>query len=169
MCGALHYALVALHIRIQTAAAYERLGERREALEGIRSAMQDAAPDGFAIPFAENAQDLLEVYRALARGTKAPFAALILELSDRKLSQQEARKGPAALSQELQSLSERELCVAQLIAARKSNREIAETLYLSEGTVKQYINRIYSKLQLEGTAQEKRRALRELLQENAQG
>ena len=169
VCGALHYALVALHIRIQTAAAYERLGERREALEGIRSAMQDAAPDGFAIPFAENAQDLLEVYRALARGTKAPFAALILELSDRKLSQQEARKGPAALSQELQSLSERELCVAQLIAARKSNREIAETLYLSEGTVKQYINRIYSKLQLEGTAQEKRRALRELLQENAQG
>ena len=169
VCENLHYALVALHIRIQTAAACERLGNRREALERIRSAMQDAAPDGFAIPFAENAQDLLEVYRALARGTKAPFAALILELSDRKLSQQEARKGPAALSQELQSLSERELCVAQLIAARKSNREIAETLYLSEGTVKQYINRIYSKLQLEGTAQEKRRALRELLQENAQG
>ena len=42
---------------------------------------------------------------------------------------------------------------------RRTNREIAEALYLSEGTVKQYINRIYSKLQLTGSAQEKRRAL----------
>lgn len=45
------------------------------------------------------------------------------------------------------------------MAGRRTNREIAEALYLSEGTVKQYINRIYSKLQLTGSAQEKRRAL----------
>ena len=45
------------------------------------------------------------------------------------------------------------------MAERRTNREIAEALYLSEGTVKQYINRIYSKLQLTGSAQEKRRAL----------
>ena len=63
-------------------------------------------------------------------------------------------------------LSERERSVAQLMALRKTNREIAETLFLSEGTVKQYINRIYSKLQLTGTAQEKRRALTALLQKN---
>ena len=44
-------------------------------------------------------------------------------------------------------------------AERRTNREIAEALFLSEGTVKQYINRIYSKLQLTGSAQEKRRAL----------
>ena len=56
--------------------------------------------------------------------------------------------------------------MAQLMALRKTNREIAEALYLSEGTVKQYINRIYSKLQLTGTAQEKRRALTALLQKN---
>ena len=31
MCGAMHYALVALHIRIQTAAAYEMLGKHGEA------------------------------------------------------------------------------------------------------------------------------------------
>ena len=66
----------------------------------------------------------------------------------------------------LRELSERERSVAQLMALRKTNREIAETLFLSEGTVKQYINRIYSKLQLTGTAQEKRRALTALLQKN---
>ena len=66
----------------------------------------------------------------------------------------------------LRELSESERSVAQLMALRKTNREIAETLFLSEGTVKQYINRIYSKLQLTGTAQEKRRALTALLQKN---
>ena len=59
----------------------------------------------------------------------------------------------------LRELSERELSLARLMAERRTNREIAEALYLSEGTVKQYINRIYSKLQLTGSAQEKRRAL----------
>ncbi len=29
-----------------------------------------------------------------------------------------------------------------------SNKEIAQSLFLSEGTVKQYINQIYSKLQI---------------------
>ena len=66
----------------------------------------------------------------------------------------------------LRELSERELSLARLMAGRRTNREIAETLFLSEGTVKQYINRIYSKLQLTGTAQEKRRALTALLQKN---
>ena len=56
--------------------------------------------------------------------------------------------------------------LARLMAERRTNREIAEALFLSEGTVKQYINRIYSKLQLTGTAQEKRRALTALLQKN---
>ena len=59
----------------------------------------------------------------------------------------------------LRELSERELSLARLMAGRRTNREIAEALFLSEGTVKQYINRIYSKLQLTGSAQEKRRAL----------
>ena len=63
------------------------------------------------------------------------------------------------VSKALRELSERELSLARLMAGRRTNREIAEALYLSEGTVKQYINRIYSKLQLTGSAQEKRRAL----------
>ena len=165
VCENLHYALVALHIRIQTAAAYEQLGNRLEAGKLLRQAMQDAAPDGFALPFAENAAYLHELLRVLDRERADDFTARVLALAELRQSQQEAKQPPSALSPALQTLSERELCVAQLIAARKSNREIAETLYLSEGTVKQYINRIYSKLQLDGTAQEKRRALRELLQE----
>lgn len=67
--------------------------------------------------------------------------------------------GGESFPRALRELSERELSLARLMAGRRTNREIAEALYLSEGTVKQYINRIYSKLQLTGSAQEKRRAL----------
>ena len=50
----MHYALVALHLRIQTAAAYAQLGKREEARAWLAEALADAAPDGFVMPFVEN-------------------------------------------------------------------------------------------------------------------
>ena len=47
-----------------------------------------------------------------------------------------------------------------------TNREIAERLFLSEGSVKQYINQIYSKLHIEGDPRAKRRQLAELFSQN---
>jgi two-component system NarL family response regulator len=44
-------------------------------------------------------------------------------------------------------LTERERTVLQEMAQGKSNREIAETLFLAEGTVKNYVSVIISKLQ----------------------
>ena len=107
----------------------------------------------------------MEHYTALLRERETPLLKQICALSARWISGRDAMT-QAHLPQPPGDLSERELSVAGLIAARKTNREIAETLYLSEGTVKQYINRIYSKLHLTGTAQEKRRALSALLQKN---
>ena len=49
------------------------------------------------------------------------------------------------------------------MSQRLTNRELAEKLFLSEGSVKQYINQIYSKLQIEGDARSKRRRLLALL------
>ena len=46
----------------------------------------------------------------------------------------------------LDPLKERELEILKLIAAGLSNREIANTLFLTEGTVKSYIHQLYSKL-----------------------
>lgn len=165
-CESLHYALVALHIRLQTASAYEALGNRAMARKLLVRALEDAEPDGFVLPFAENAPYLMNHYSALLRELETPFAASVCELSERWLSRQQTSGSRQEPIEALRELSERECSVAQLMALRKTNREIAETLFLSEGTVKQYINRIYSKLQLTGTAQEKRRALTALLQKN---
>ena len=49
------------------------------------------------------------------------------------------------------------------MAQRLSNREIEERLYLSEGSVKQYVKQIYSKLHIEGDTRTKRSRLSELL------
>ena len=50
------------------------------------------------------------------------------------------------------------------MAKQMSNREIAHKLYISEGTVKQYINQIYSKLEIPGEVRVKRKYLLEMLE-----
>ncbi len=46
----------------------------------------------------------------------------------------------------IEELTERELSILQEMAQGKSNREIAAALYLAEGTVKNYVSIIISKL-----------------------
>ena len=54
VCQGLHYALVALHVQIQTAAAYEKMGKRGEARAILKQALSDAAKDNMVMPFVEN-------------------------------------------------------------------------------------------------------------------
>jgi DNA-binding NarL/FixJ family response regulator len=49
---------------------------------------------------------------------------------------------------ELQDFTEREQEIIRLLMLGKSNKEIAETLFLTVGTVKNYISQIYSKAEV---------------------
>ena len=162
MCEAMHYALVALHIRLQTAAAYEMLGKRETADELLISALAAAEPDALYLPFVENYRYLKT---ALTRGAGAKFAAFVRTVTPlgedfvRRCGEKRAEGSrPAALA----GLTERESASAARVAKRLSNREIAEQLFLSEGSVKQYINQIYSKLLITGDVRTKRKRLAEL-------
>ena len=160
LCRGMHYALVELYVLVQTAAAYEKLGKRREAAALVRQAADMAWPDGLVLPFAacyRYLRELLPEYGTLGR--EAAELSRVLENGSRAARQQEQR--PAAFA----PLTEREWAVAQRMARRLSNREIAGQLFLTEGTVKQYINQIYSKLHLTGDARTKRRRLEELMGE----
>ena len=159
-CAGLHYALVALHLRIQTAAAYAMLGKADEAQGLLLQALQEAEPDGFLLPFAENYRYIREVLEKLPQ---TPFLSHIQQLGT---ASEQRRKHllehrPASLA----ALTEREYEIVKLMASRLRNREIAEKLFLSEGSVKQYINQIYSKLQIEGDTHSKRKRLFQLLEE----
>ena len=158
VCEAMHYALVALHIRIQTAAAYERLGKSEEARAWLRKALSDAEPDGLVMPFVEN-YDILKPL--LEREIKNDLISKIIELGEAATARNAADTRPAAFD----VLTPREFEIVELMAQRLSNREIAEQLYLSEGSVKQYVNQIYSKLHIEGDTRTKRAQLARLLRE----
>ena len=75
----------------------------------------------------------------------------------------EKRKNRTVRPTAFTALTDREYEIVLLMTQRLSNREIAEKLFLSEGSVKQYINQIYSKLHIEGDARSKRARLQTLL------
>ena len=158
VCEAMHYALVALHLRVQTAAAYGKLGKIEEARAWLEKALSDAAPDGVVMPFVENYAHLKPL---LAREIKTELVEKITKLGEAAGARNAASTHPAALD----ALTPREFEIVELMGQRLSNREIAEKLYLSEGSVKQYVNQIYSKLHIEGDTRTKRRQLTALLRQ----
>ena len=157
VCEGMHYALVALHVRIQTAVAYERLGKHEDARAWLADALQDAEPDGLVMPFVENYRYLAPL---LSREVRSALTARIIELGEAAQRRGAGETIPAVLA----ALTAREVEVVRLIAQRLSNREIAEKLFLSEGSVKQYVKTIYDKLHIEGDTRTKRRRLAALMQ-----
>lgn len=78
------------------------------------------------------------------------IAGKVLQEFKRLKSQDAPFRPPASAGREfppIEELTERELSILQELAQGKSNREIAETLFLAEGTVKNYVSLIISKLQ----------------------
>ena len=160
VCEAMHYALVILHIRIQMAAAYEMLGKRSKAREVFERALRDAEPDEFMMPFVENYSYLKDLLGRCAEHN--PLAKRIAQLGDGYEARRKQIQNQAARPATMAPLTEREYEIVRLLAERLSNREIAEKLFLSEGSIKQYINQIYSKLHIEGEIRTKRAQLAEL-------
>lgn len=162
LCEALHYDLVALHLRIQMAAAYARLGRQDEGLSLLQQALAQAAPDGFIMPFAENFRDLKPLLEAAQEGPHSDAVRRILALGAAQEERCRALNHSEALPEAAARLTERELTLARLIADRCTNKEIAAKMFLSEGTVKQYTNQLYSKLGIGGGVRTKRAQLAEL-------
>lgn len=116
--------------------------------------------DEFLLPFVENYR---YIKKTLEKLPQTPLLARIQRLG--KASEQRQKQLSTHRPASLAALTEREYEIVKLMASRLRNREIAEKLFLSEGSVKQYINQIYSKLQIEGDTHSKRKQLFQLLEE----
>ena len=158
-CHGLHYSLVALHITLQTAAAYEALGKHAEAQTLLDTALSAAIPDQLLLPFVENFRYLPSVSAPDSFLNRITDLASIQERRRLQLTRQDSHPDGFSV------LTQRELELTALMAQRLTNREIAQRLFLSEGTVKQYINQIYSKLQITGDTRTKRKELLARMQE----
>ena len=129
-------------------------------LEERREALSDGEPDGLVMPFVENYDRLAPL---LAQEIRSDLIDRIVEPGEASRQRKMRNVRPRALS----ALTEREFEIVRLMAQRLSNREIAERLFLTEGSVKQYVKQIYSKLHIDGDTRTKRRRLNELLEVKA--
>lgn len=87
---------------------------------------------------------LVDALRRVAMGLRAVDPALVAAAASRSMSRREARR-------ELENLlSPRETDVVRMVAKGLRNKEIAEKLTITEGTVKSYLHSIYEKLGVKG-------------------
>lgn len=101
-----------------------------------------AGASGYLIHGQFTPQDLVSSVREVAAGRQVLSPAVVPKVFEAM------RREPSATARSDDSLelTEREREVMNLLAQGRSNPEIARDLFISEKTVKNHINRIYSKL-----------------------
>lgn len=128
---------VLVEARVLLTQCYRALGNHRRAEETLIQAMKQAAPERHIRPFLDDGKTLRPLLNRIAsQGIETEFTALLLARLESS-----AQGSPSALL-----LTPRELEILALIAAGKSNQEIAVALVISLGTVKSHINHMMTKL-----------------------
>jgi DNA-binding NarL/FixJ family response regulator len=101
----------------------------------------DAGAEGYILK-AIDPMDLAAAIRLVSRGE----TMISQEVARLLFSKPLGTSAPQPQASELDELSERELDVLKCLADGLTNSQIAERLFLSDGTVRNYISSIYSKL-----------------------
>ncbi len=133
-------------IYLLTALADLGQGDRKSAIQHLEAALSIAAPQGYQRAFLDEDQAILELLPEV-RHIAPKF---VDELTAKSSHVPELSPIPDLLHE---PLSERELEVLNLVAKGYSNRQIAEALYVTIGTVKKHLNNIFSKLQVKNRTQ----------------
>ncbi len=147
-CEMLHFLLPQIYIKVYTAIAYYSLGNVERALNLLKSAYALALPDKLYLPFAENSESIGNL---LFDASIGQYSNDFIQIS--KLATQ-YQKGKTIVHDKYYKealpfgLTEREYEIAKLASVGFQNREIAEKLFLSENTVKQYLKNIFIKLNI---------------------
>jgi len=138
------YGLIAVRV-LQAVAAFRA----DQALDYLIPALEVGQREGFVRTFVDVGNALVPLLQeAVLRGMDPVYIREILALmGDKKLTH------PQEDGILVETLSERETEVLRLVAAGLSNREIAEQLFLSLGTVKTHVHNIYGKLDVRNRAQ----------------
>jgi LuxR family maltose regulon positive regulatory protein len=134
-------------------------GDMTGALHLVRQAVDAAAPGGLVRTFVDLGQPMQSLLSRLARHSPSPdpyVARLIASFPTTSGPLDQAapsRHGPQIGPDLIESLTRRESEVLELLDARYSNKEIAESLQISAETVKRHNCNIFQKLMV-GTRRE---------------
>ena len=127
--------LVQISVSLLQVQAYQALGQAAEAEAALVTAVRLAAPENYRRPFLNEGEPIAALLPAVRATAPAFVAALLLDFG-----------GDETVQPLVEPLSERELEVLRLVADGRSNRQIAEQLFVTVGTVKKHLNNVYGKL-----------------------
>lgn len=146
-----------IEILILTALALDGSGRTAQAHSILTKSLALAEPEGYVRVFLDEGKPMEELLQACSRRADGSLKAY----TERLLN---AFKMPTSVLAEISSspyqaeplvepLTEREIEALHLLAAGLSNREIAERLYLSKGTIKTHTHNLYGKLGVQSRTQ----------------
>lgn len=127
-------------------------GRLDQALSKLERAISLAEPEGYVRIFVDEGQPMAELLRhATSRGIRPRYTGKLLALFG--VSRRKDTLSTRTAMSPVELLSQRELEVLQLLAAGKSNRQIADELVVVTGTVKAHLLNIYGKLDVHSRTQ----------------
>ncbi len=129
---------------ILRAQAEQALGHGTEALTFLEQAVQLAAPAGYVRAFLDEGPAVPGLLPRVRRNAPAFVDHMLASYAEQQ--QKPAAPSLTAPSVLLEPLSEREAEVLALVVQGLSNREIAEKLFITVGTVKSHVHNILGKL-----------------------
>jgi LuxR family maltose regulon positive regulatory protein len=139
------YILWLIQILILQAITSYKRNAREDAYRCMTRALSMAEPEGMLRVFLDEGEPVREILVAsrplLQNGLLVTFVSKLLAAFGPETSSQQQSRQPS-----LSVLSKRELELLTLIAAGRSNKEIAGELFISIGTVKRHTVNIYNKL-----------------------
>jgi LuxR family maltose regulon positive regulatory protein len=154
-----HETLRAIELLALQALAHRGQSEMESALAALERALALAAPGGLIRTFVDLGPPLAALLVELARRTEHGeyVSQLLSAFKDRPLvvPATPSPEGPFPL---FEPLTDREVDVLQLLAARYTNKEIASRLQISRHTVTSHTVNIYQKLQVTGRRDAAQRA-----------
>ena len=131
------------------ALAHKLDGNLAGALADLQKALAVAAPRHYLRLFLDEADDLRPMFDRLdlerLRGSEAMPLARRLQESMRKPEAKEPG-GRQAAATAVEELTRREVAILKRLESGLSNKEIAEAIFISEGTLKWHLHNVYGKL-----------------------
>jgi LuxR family maltose regulon positive regulatory protein len=146
----------ALRARLAQAAAHQALGHWPQALRVLEGALSLAAPERYTRAFLDGGPPLLALLRRLsAIHPWRPYVDRLLALAGEETVSAVIvpAASPPGSPRPIERLTAREREVLSLLAAGRSNHEIAATLVVAVGTVRWYSKQIYRKLEVHNRTQ----------------
>ena len=149
-----------IEILMLQALAFQAGDDTTRAMAALERALTLAQPGGFIRVFVDEGPPMARLLNKAATREIAPeyTRRLLAAFPVAESGQTGSSRTPPSKSELIESLSERELEVLQLIAAGLTNPEIASRLFLALNTVKAHTRNIYGKLGVNSRTQAVARA-----------